>query len=388
MVPRIAVMTGTRADYGLLYWLLYDLRASDKFDLKLIVSGMHLAPAFGNTVEFIRADGFSVDAEVDCLNDDDSFAGMGRAYVSALDGFLNRLQAISPDILIILGDRFEALAAATAATMLRIPIGHIHGGEVTTGAIDDTFRHAITKMAHLHFTAAVEYANRIIQMGEQPKNVVNVGAIGLDNFARLPLLDKSSLAKRLGLQNLGSYALVTYHSVTDVVASPETALLQLFAALDDFHDLTLIVTKANADPGGRRINAILDDLARSNGHRMRLATSLGQSMFLSAMKHADVVIGNSSSGIIEAPAVYVPTINIGNRQSGRLKARSILDVPEQTNAIKGAVKMALQPAFRQSLEGSIPPYGLPNNATNKIIEVLSGRDFSALNPKFFCDLTR
>jgi len=387
-MPRICVSTGTRADYGLLYWLMHDLRMSGEFKLQVIASAMHLSPAFGETIRFIRDDGFDIDETVPCLDEDDSDVGMGRAYVRATEGFLNALNRLKPDLLIILGDRFEALAAATAATVLRIPIGHIHGGEITLGAIDDTFRHAITKMAHLHFTAADEYARRVVQMGEAPARVSNVGAVGLDNFKRLSLPDRSALASDLGIDLSGEYALVTYHPETMESGSPLEALEALLKAFEAFPELTLLITKANADPGGRVINARLEAFQASQPEKVHLFSSLGQVRYLAAMKHAATVVGNSSSGIIEAPAVDVPTVNIGSRQTGRLKAKSVIDVAQDPGDIIQGIRDALDPAFRRAFISGSPPYGRPGNATGAIISKLKVTRLDELTRKAFCDLPR
>ena len=384
--PRICVSTGTRADYGLLYWLMHDLRVSGDFELQVMASAMHLSPAFGETIRFIREDGFDIDEEVPCLDEDDSDLGMGQAYVRATEGFLKALNRLKPDLLVILGDRFEALAAATAATVLHIPIGHIHGGEITLGAIDDTFRHAITKMAHLHFTAAEEYARRVVQMGEAPARVSNVGAVGLDNFRRLSLPDRSALASDLGIDLSGDYALVTYHPATMESGSPLDAVETLLKAFKAFPELTLLITKANADPGGRGINARLEAFQASQPGKVHLFASLGQVRYLAAMKHAAAVVGNSSSGIIEAPAVDVPTVNIGSRQGGRLRAKSVIDVAQDPRDIIQGIRDALDPAFRQAFVSESPPYGRPGNATGAIISKLKMTKLDELVRKAFCDL--
>lgn len=382
----ICIATGTRADYGLLYWLMHDLRDHPQFELRIIASAMHLVPQFGETIRYIRQDGFQIDATVPCLDEDDSDVGMGKAYVRAVQGFLSALDGIKPDCLILLGDRFEALAAASAATFLHIPVGHIHGGEVTLGAIDEVFRHAITKMAHLHFTAAEEYRQRVIQMGEAPDRTFNVGAVGLDNFYRHELPSKADLMKDLGLSEESHYSLVTYHPATMEKGGPLAGLEELLQALEGFPDLKLVITKANADPGGRRINQRLESYEALWPERVRLVTSLGQVRYLAAMKYATIVIGNSSSGIIEAPAVDVPTVNIGTRQEGRLRALSIIDVAETAADIQAGIAKALDPAFRHRLKAEFPPYGRPGNATGRIVAVLERAQFGVLGRKPFNDL--
>lgn len=383
---RICVATGTRADYGLLYWLMRDLKQHPGFDLSIIASAMHLAPQFGETIKFIRQDGFEIDELVPCLDDDDSNMGMARAYVRACDGFLTALDRLKPDLLIILGDRFEALAAAASATLLHIPIGHLHGGEITLGAIDEMFRHAITKMSHLHFTAAEEYRRRVIQMGEAPERTFNVGAVGLDSFRRHALPGKAELLASLDMPGDADYALVTYHPATMESSGPVAGLEALIQAFDAFPHLRLIITKANSDPGGRRINERLEAYQSTRPGHVHLVASLGQLRYLAAMEHAALVVGNSSSGIIEAPAVDVPTINIGSRQDGRLRAESVIDVDETGASIISGMRRALDPGFRAGLRQTIPPYGRPGDATGRIISILEATDLAGLVRKPFYDL--
>ena len=387
-LPRICISTGTRADYGLLYWLIRDLEEHPGFDLSVVASAMHLAPEFGNTIDFIRKDGVRVDAEVPCLSSDDSDLGMARAFSKAVDGFTDAFLRLKPDLVVLLGDRFEALAAATAATFLHIPIAHLHGGEKTLGAVDEIFRHSITKMAHLHFTAAEDYRHRVIQMGEHPNRVFNVGAIGLDNFTRLDLLSKPTLLADLGFAADADFALITYHPATMNARDPLDSLDVLLAACGALPDMNLVITKANSDPGGRRINDALELYAQSQGARVKLTASLGQKRYLSAMQHAALVIGNSSSGIIEAPAVNVPTINIGDRQDGRLTGESVIHVTDEVDAIEAAFGKALSPAFREGLPRSNPPYGRPSNTTKQIIEILEQCDLTTLHRKDFYDTPR
>lgn len=363
-----------------------DLRDHPGFELSIVASAMHLAPQFGKTIRFIKQDGFEIDASVTCLDEDDSDAGMGRAYVRATQGFLSAFEGIKPDCIILLGDRFEALAAATAATFLHIPVGHIHGGEVTLGAIDEVFRHAITKMAHLHFTATEEYRQRVIQMGEGPERTFNVGTVGLDNFLRLDLPSKANLMTNLDLPEDSDFALVTYHPTTMEKAGPLAGLEALLEASEAFPDLKLVITKANADPGGRRINERLERYEARWPDRVRLFTSLGQVRYLAAMKAARMLIGNTSSGIIEAPAVDVPTVNIGTRQEGRLRAQSVIDVAETVTDIKEGIAKALDPRFRDALKATSPPYGRPDNATGRIVSVLERARFAELSRKQFGDL--
>ena len=382
---KICLMTGTRAEYGLLYWLMRELAADDRVDFQLVVSAMHLAPEFGETIKEIRADGFKIDAETPCLAGGDDNAALGKSMGQAVIGFVDAFDQLSPDLLILLGDRFECLAAASAATALRIPIGHLHGGETSEGAMDEAFRHAITKMSHLHFVAAPEYARRVVQLGEQPERVFNVGALGLENFLRLEIPDRAILSRNLGLDlATAPYFLLTYHPATLVRRDPVQALEQVLSALSAFPDFKIVATKANADPGGRAINGRLATFARENPGRVHLADSLGQARYLGVLRGAAAVIGNSSSGIIEAPAVDVPIINIGSRQNGRLKAKSVLDCDEQRDAITAAIARALRPEFRTGLPP--PPYGRPRPVAERIAAVLRETNLSGLLVKKFYDL--
>ena len=381
---KIAVMTGTRAEYGLMSWLIRELSRSDRFTLQLIVSGTHLSSRFGRTIEKITGDEIEIAAEVPCVRDDDSLLGMTTDFSKASAGFGEALGRLAPDLLVLLGDRYEALAAACAGTMLRIPIAHIHGGEITEGAaMDDAFRHAITKMAHLHFPAAEAYARRIVQMGEDPKRVHNVGAIGLDNFTRLKLLPRPVIAQELGLDAAKRWVLVTFHPATLESADAAKQTRVLISALDRFEDVELLVTKANADPGGRAVNAVWEEYSKAKPGRVKLHKSLGQVKYLSVMKQAAAVVGNSSSGVIEAPAAGVPTVNIGSRQKGRLMADTILQTAVDTAEIAAALQRLL--AGEQIGGHNAPPYGNPGDATGKILGVLADDHPDDLLIKHFHD---
>lgn len=381
---KIAVMTGTRAEYGLMSWLIDELCHSDHFVLQLVVSGMHLSPLFGHTVSKIIADGYEIAAEVPCVGLDDSPIGMIADFSEACSGFGRAFETLKPDILVLLGDRYEALAAACAATMLRIPIAHIHGGEATEGAMDEAFRHSITKMAHLHFPAAEDYARRIVRMGEDPERVHMVGAIGLDSFTRLDLMPRPALAAEFDLDTEKPWVLVTFHPATLEEADAAEQTKVLVAALDRHQEAVLMVTKANSDPGGRAVNQVWENQAAANPDRVRLFDSLGQTRYLSAMKQAAAVVGNSSSGIIEAPAAGVPTVNIGSRQAGRLMADTILHARVDANEISTALERALS---GEKIGGAhTPPYGKPNDATGKILKVLGGNHHDNLLIKKFYEM--
>jgi len=352
----VGVITGTRADYGLLYGLLRALDTDDAFRLRLLVTGMHLSGDFGHTVEEIEKDGFSIDARVDMLVSSDSAVGTAKSVGLGVIGFADALDNLDLDVLVVLGDRFEMLAAAQSALLLRIPIAHIHGGETTEGAFDEGIRHSLTKMAHYHFVTAEPYRRRVIQMGEQPERVVTVGAPGLDQIRHTDLLTREQFESCLNFP-LGDRAfLVTVHPATLAETETGQTVGAVLDALDRFDDASILFTKANADPDGREINRILAEYCahRSN---CRLFDSLGQKRYLSALQHVDVVVGNSSSGLIEAPAFDVPTVNVGPRQDGRLRAPSVIDCEEQPDAIAQALQQACSPSFRTQIEGAGSPYG-------------------------------
>ncbi len=383
---KVCVMTGTRAEYGLMHWLMRELKSDPAIVLQVVVSAMHLAPEFGRSVDAIRADGFAIDAEVPCLVDGDCHVALGTSMGLANLGFVDAFARLKPDLLVILGDRFETLAAATAAVALRIPIAHLHGGETSQGSLDEYFRHAITKLSHLHFVAAPAFARRVVQLGEHPDRVHTVGALGLENFARLALPDIEILSHDLGFDLGGGYVLLTYHPATLADQAPTLALEEVLAALDDFPHLKVLATKANADPGGRAINARLHTYQSASPQRVHLVDSLGQVRYLAAMRGAVAVLGNSSSGIIEAPAIDVPTVNIGSRQDGRLKAASIIDCRETRSAIADAISQVLAPSFRTRHCLAAPPYGRPGFVAARICAILRNAELGALRRKIFFDL--
>lgn len=369
MKRKIAVFTGTRAEYGLLYWLMKDIQASAKLDLQVIVSGMHLSPEFGETWKQIAADGFAVDAKVEMLLSSDTPVGVLKSMGLGTIGFAEALDRLQPDMLVVLGDRFEALAVAQAALIMRIPVAHLHGGEITEGAYDDAIRHAITKMASLHFTAAEPYRRRVIQMGEAPDTVFNVGAVGLDHLLRQPTMGHAELCSSLGFELREPYLLVTYHPVTLADEDPQTSFLALLAALDRFPDYQIILTYPNADNGGRTIIPLLEDYGRHQPERVLAIPSLGFRRYLSVLSRAAAMVGNSSSGLIEAPALGIPTVNIGQRQAGRLAADSVLHCAADEQSIHGAIETALSPAFATACRNVSNPYG-QGNAADQIVRIL------------------
>lgn len=335
---KICVVTGTRAEYGLLYWLMKEIQADDKLELQVVVTGMHLSPEFGLTYRQIEEDGFLINEKVEILVSSDTAVGISKSIGLATIGFADAFDRLKPDLLIILGDRFEMLAVAQTALVNRIPIAHLHGGELTYGAYDDSIRHSITKMATWHFTSTEEHRNRVIQLGEAPDRVWNVGALGIENILKVPLLTKEELYMDLSLQKDLPFFLITYHPETNGEMRGIHALLH---TLNDYSSMNLVFTKSNADNGGRFINEEIEKYIQ--GHKNAyLFDSLGQLRYLSAVKHAKAVIGNSSSGLIEVPYLQTPTVNCGDRQAGRERPSSVLDTEISEESIKQALDVALQ----------------------------------------------
>ncbi len=354
---KICVVTGTRAEYGLLYCLMKEIDADVDLQLQIIVTGMHLSPEFGLTYLQIEADGFAIDAKVEMLLSSDSNVGIAKSIGVGVIGFADALDSLKPDILVVLGDRVEILAAAQAAMVARVPIAHIHGGERTEGAYDEGIRHAVTKMAQWHFVAADAYRRRVIQLGESPDRVFNFGAPGLDRLQRIEWMDRSSLEKSLEVKLGPLVFLVTYHPATLGQQKPVEAMNALLAALDDFPEATVIFTYPNADAGGRVLIEGLDQWVAANKCRARAFVSLGQQRYLSLMRESDVILGNSSSALIEAPIIKRASVNIGDRQNGRLKASSVIDASEESESIIVAINKALSEEFRAGLSSTKSLYG-------------------------------
>lgn len=367
---KITVITGSRAEYGLLYWIIKDIHEDPDLDLQLIVTGMHLSPEFGLTVKEIEKDGFPIAERVEMLLSSDTEAAIATSMGLGMIGFAKAYEHLRPDIVVALGDRFEILSAVSAAVPFRIPIAHIHGGESTEGAMDELFRHAITKMSHIHFTAAETYKKRIMQMGESPDSVFCFGAPGLDNIYKLPLMTKNELLKELGISTDKKIGVVTYHPVTLEESSSESQMNEILKAVSNFNDIYWVVTGTNADAGGRAIMKRIGDFVCSNTDKGKVFSSLGQLRYLSLLKHASVMVGNSSSGLLEAPSFELPVVNIGDRQKGRIKVMNVIDVAEcRERTIREAIERALSPEFRQSLKGMKNPYG-QGNASERIVEKL------------------
>ncbi|MEZ0232427.1 MAG: UDP-N-acetylglucosamine 2-epimerase [Methylophilaceae bacterium] len=383
---KICVITGSRAEYGLLYWIMKEIEATPDLQLQLVVTGMHLSPEFGLTYKAIESDGFNIDDKVETLLSSDTSVGVSKSIGLGVIGFADTFHRQKPDVVLVLGDRFEILAAVQAAFISRIPVAHISGGEVTEGAVDDAIRHSITKMSHYHFVAAERYRKRVIQLGEQPDTVFNVGDPGLDNVVRLSLLSTQELSDRIGgFDTSKPYFLVTFHPTTTGIADPEQSLGALFAALDEFPAYAVIFTKSNADMGGRRLNDMIDEYAQARKNRVLAVTSLGQLKYLSAMKYCAVVIGNSSSGIVESPAMHIPTVNIGSRQNGRLKASSVIDCLEVKDEIVIAIELAISETFKIVVNETVSLYG-DCDASSAIVKHLKELDIGQQQSKKFYDI--
>ena len=389
MVPvsrTICVITGSRAEYGLLSRLMAEIDADPEMTLQVAVTAAHLDAAFGKTVNVIARDGFAINARIPIELGDDSPLGSARSLAQGISGMAEALGRLSPDVMVVLGDRFEILAAVAAAMMLRVPVAHIHGGEATEGAIDESIRHSVTKMSHLHFTAAEPYRQRVIQLGEAPSRVFNVGAMCLDELESLDLLDREALSDALNFDLGQPYFLVTYHPVTLSEEDPSVAVARMLHALDAFSDHKVIITGVNADLGRNRVMRTLADfVARSEG-RVLTTTSLGQLHYFSAMKYADCVVGNSSSGIIEAPALSTPTVNIGDRQRGRVRAATVIDCCDTAEEIKHALSNALDREWRKRAERGAYPFGFPG-AARRVKNVLKHKNLHGILMKSFHDLT-
>lgn len=383
----IAVFTATRAEYGLLRPLLLRLRESSQCHLRLIVSGTHLSHAHGYTLTEIRSDGFEPDVMVPLNFSKDSpehLCGALGTMIAETGAALARLQ---PDLLVLLGDRYECLGAATAAAMMQVPVAHIHGGEITRGAMDDNFRHAVTKLAHLHFTSCEQYRQRVIQLGEQPQCVWNVGAMGVENALSLPLLDEAAVREYLRLEAGRPYFLCTFHPVTLEPGQEETQWREVQQALERYADHAIIVTGANADPGGGLINRLLEEWSQQQPERVRLFASLGVLRYLSAAKHAACVVGNSSSGVVEIPSLGTPVVNIGDRQQGRVASSAVLHCPSQAGDIVTTVARALTLQFREYARITPNPYE-KNGTSAAIAGILLTVPIESIRKKVFYDIVR
>lgn len=383
---KIAVFTGTRAEYGLLYWIIKELFESESAELQLYVGGMHLSPDFGYTVNDIIKDGFPITEKLEMLLSSDTAVGISKSMGLATISAAEALDRHKPDLLVVLGDRFESFAVAQAAMIACVPIAHIHGGESTEGLIDEAIRHSLSKMSHLHFVATEDYRNRVIQLGEQPECVFNYGAPGIDSLVRLNLAQRGELDELIDFDlGQGGFFLITYHPVTLAADGAVTALVNLLEALESHRDKKLIITYPNADTHGRALIDVLDQYQSRYPQRVFLTRSLGQFRYLSLMQHASAVIGNSSSGLIETPTFQVPTINIGNRQKGRISGETVINCGESKTEIERAIAQSLSEEFLQVCQSAKNPYG-DGSASQHIVKQLLSHELKGLVNKSFYDI--
>ncbi|WP_149719550.1 UDP-N-acetylglucosamine 2-epimerase [Campylobacter concisus] len=381
---KICVVTSTRAEYGLLYWLLKEIEADSELELQLIATGMHLSPEFGLTYKEIEKE-FKIDKKIEILSSShislDICAEMARVY----EKFAPVFSELKPDILVLLGDRYEIFGVAGVASIMQIPIAHIHGGETTQGAFDEAFRHSITKMSHIHFAATREYANRIIQLGEEPSRVFNVGGPGIENIKKLNLLNKDEFEKSINFKLAKKNILITFHPVTLENSSAKKQFSELLKAIDELKDTNFIFTKANSDTDGDIINKMIDEYVSKNSQKAVAFASLGQLRYLSAIKFVDIVLGNSSSGLLEVPSFKKATINIGDRQKGRAKASSVIDVRPVKKEILAAIKKVYSKEFEQVLKNTINPYD-GGNSSKKMVKILKEIEIDDILKKKFYDI--
>ena len=382
---KVCVVTGTRAEYGLLYWLMKEIQQAEGLELQLVVTGMHLSHEFGLTYQQIEKDGFRIDRRVEMLLSSDSSVGINKSTGLAMIGFADAFAELNPDLLVVLGDRYETFAAVAAATIARIPIAHLHGGETTEGAFDEAFRHSITKMSHLHFTATEPYRQRVIQLGEDPKRVFNVGALGIESIRRLQLLNRYDLEKSLGFKLGEKNLLVTFHPVTLENATARVQFSNILQVLDEMPRTKMIFTKANADTEGRIINQMIDDYVSTHQEKAIAFISLGQTRYFSTMQFMDAVVGNSSSGLIEAPSFRIGTINVGDRQRGRIRAASVIDCEPTVNEIPRACDILYDISFQKQLTTVRNPHG-SGDVAKPILEIIQKKNLSGVLKKRFYDI--
>lgn len=364
----ISVLTATRAEYGLLKPIISKLNQVEEFDVKIVVTGAHLSPEFGLTYKEIEKDGFSIHEKIEILLSADSSSSISKSMGMAMISFADYFKSLNPDLLLVLGDRYETIAVALAAMNQRIPIAHLYGGETTEGAVDESIRHAITKLSYLHFTSTELYQKRVIQLGENPERVFNVGAVGIENILNEEYLSKKELEDELKIDLEKPYSVVTFHPVTLEDNSAEEQIIALLEACKEFTSMNFIFTKANADADGRIINHCIDTYANENANIYGF-TSLGLKKYLSALKYSEIVIGNSSSGLLEAPSFNIPTINIGDRQKGRLQADSIINCGTSKKEITDAFLLATSESFREKAKKTINPYG-SGDTSEKVVGAL------------------
>ncbi len=381
---KICVVTGTRAEYGLLYWLMKEIDADKDLDLQIVVTGMHLSSEFGNTYQQIERDGFTIDKKVDMLLSSDSEVNISKSMGLGMIGFADAFNELQPDLMVVLGDRFEIFSAVSAAMIAKIPLAHLHGGEATEGLIDEPIRHSITKMSHLHFTATNEYRNRVIQLGEQPDRVFNVGGLGIDNINKLKLLAKSDFEKAIDFELGEKNILVTFHPVTLENSTAKLQFQELLNSIDELKNTRIIFTKTNSDTDGRIINSMIDAYVAIHDNTIAFV-SMGQLNYLSALQFMNAVVGNSSSGLLEAPSFKIATIDIGERQKGRIKADSVISCSPTQESISSAFYKSYSEDFQNIVDNTKNPYG--NGGASKIVvDIIKDFDLNGILKKTFYDL--
>ena len=382
---KVCVVTGTRAEYGLLSRLMWLIRADHDLTLQIIATNMHLSPEFGLTYKEIEADGFTIDKKVPMHKLADTSNGIVKSMAVELSGIADAYEELRPDLIVILGDRYEMLIAATAALVYKIPIAHIHGGEITEGAFDDAIRHAITKMSHLHFTSTEEYRRRVIQLGEQPDRVFNVGSLGVENIKKMTLMSKDEIEKSLGFELNKKTVIATYHPVTLTKGNNRIEMDEFLTALDEEKNIRILFTMPNSDPEGTYISKRISEFTTKNKERAVAFTSLGMKRYLSVIKHVAAVIGNSSSGIIEAPSLGIPTLNIGDRQKGRVTCDSIISCYSDKDSIRKGLKKVLSEEMAEIAKEVRNPYEKENTAQS-IFNVIKSYSLNNLTQKSFYNL--
>ena len=379
---KVCVVTSTRAEYGLLYWLMKEIEQDKDLELQIIATGMHLSPEFGLTYKEIEKE-FKIDKKIEILLSSDTPIGVSKSMGLAQISFAEAFEELKPDFIVVLGDRFELIPIVSTAVVFNIPMVHLHGGETTEGAMDEMFRHAVTKMSYLHFTSTEEYRKRVIQLGEDPSRVYNVGAMGIENIKRLKLLSREEFEKSINFKLNKKNILVTFHPVTLEKATAKEQFEELLSAIDELKDTNIIFTKANADTDGRVINKMIDEYVAKNKNKAIAFTSLGQLRYLSALQYVDAVVGNSSSGIIEAPSFKIGTINIGDRQKGRIKAKSVIDCEPKKENIKKAFEKLYSSEFQELLKNVKNPYENEKFPSKKIVEVLKNTKIENIKKSFY-----
>ena len=384
MTRKICVVTGSRAEYGLLRWVMEGVRSTQGLELQVIATGMHLSPEFGLTYREIERDGFVIDRKVDMLLSSDTPTGIAKSMGVGLIVLADAIQQLRPDVVVVLGDRFEIFAAAAAASVACVPLAHLHGGEATEGAFDEGFRHSITKMSHLHFVAAEEYRNRVIQLGEHPDRVFLVGGLGIDSIKNLKLLERSDLEADLGVKFQKRNLLITFHPATLDGGAPAHHMEELLAAVESIPETQLLFTMPNADTDGRELCAMVRTFVETHSNA-RAFTSLGQVRYLSCLRVIDGVVGNSSSGLTEVPSFRKGTINIGDRQRGRLRAASVIDCRPERKMIASAIERLYSSEFQATLRDVKNPYG-EGGASEKVVHTLKSYPLDGIVKKTFHNL--